>query len=282
MRHLNRQGQSLIQVMISAAVTGILMVAFLSMQSTQQRSTAAIQTFVARNMLQLQLQQALINSSAINYTLSDATDSGNVALKSCLQPIGASCAQTTSPRGFSLYDGTNAKISGSGSSAVLRYDQFGAPCLTASSQCLFEVYTEFSAVCPGGVSPCATPGVTATYTIQLAPGITPVGGTLLKKLVSQPVSLPVNGLGKIAGTCETYTTHSGTILGNAHCWGLAQDAGTTVNCLGGSIYTILGNSEDMISPGETASNGVDLYAGCMEPGPPVTHWCNAGIVGCML
>lgn len=272
----NRQGQSLIQVMLGAALLGILSMAFLSMQSMQQKSQLAVQTGITRNMLQLQLQQALVSNAAISKTLADTADSGNVALKNCMLPSGTTCIQTSS-LGFYLFDPLGNKIAGAGSSSPLRYDYMGSPCTTASPRCLFRVYSSFTSVCPSG-SPCSNPAVTSTFTIDQDPGVTPVGGTPLKPLQSQPIAMGVGVSGQLVGSCEEYTTYSGVVVGNRYCWGLAQDMGTSVNCLGGSVQTDLIRMEDSLTVGEMASNGANLYTACTGG---TQNWCAVTLKGCV-
>jgi hypothetical protein len=195
---MNRQnGQSLIQAMVGMAVMAIGMLAFMQMQGVQQTSAISNQTLISRNLLQLQLQQLLANNAALTRTTNDSNpaDVGNQSLKSCIQIVGTSCNQTVGPVGFYLFDPLGNKITGAGNAAPIRYDYRGSLCnpQVASPQCLFEVYTEYIATCPSGVSPCSAPFVTATFTIQQSPGITPIGKTPLKPLKSGAIPLTTSG-----------------------------------------------------------------------------------------
>ena len=186
---------------MSFGVVGVIAVGLISAQVQTQNTSLVIQTMAARNLLQIQLQQSLINPGAVNQTLLD-TSAGNVALKNCLRHSGNSCVQITD-NGFYLLDPSGSRVSGSGSSAALLYDYTGAQCAVASSQCLFQVFTTYTARCPGA-TPCSNPTVTAKYTIQQAPGITPAGGIPLKKLTSQTIVINDSGSGGagiIGGTC---------------------------------------------------------------------------------
>ncbi len=190
MLQLGRRGQSLVQVMVGMGVMTVAMTAFMAMQSYQQKMMLNNQSVMARNLLQLRIERYLGDPSSLTKTLATNVNTG---LISCLKsPV--SCTQTTAPQGFNLIDATNTKIAGSvaftssatATSAVL-YDYNGAPCTTPSPQCLFQAYTTYSATCPSGTSPCPNPSVTAQYTVAQAPGITPVGGTPLKTVTSQPI-----------------------------------------------------------------------------------------------
>lgn len=190
---LNQSGQSLIQVVIMVGVMGVVMMGFVSMQSAQQKMTMGTQTAISRNALQLQLQQTLVSAGAMARTMAYADDPGNLALKECLHPSGNSCVQTNSPQGFFLIDATGSKIAGAGSKAPVLYDYTGTPCQTANSQCLFQVYTQYTATCPNNASPCSSPSVTATYTISQDPKVTPPGGVALKTVTGPSILLSAVG-----------------------------------------------------------------------------------------
>jgi hypothetical protein len=232
----NRFGQSLIQVMIAAAVMAILIVQQMSMQAAQQKAAVATQTVISRNMMQIQLQQNLVSPISMQNTLADVTDPGNVALATCLQPVGNSCVQTTAAQGFYLIDVLKNKVAGSGSSSPLLYDYNGALCTTPSPQCLFQVFTTYSAVCPGGVSPCSNPIVTGMYTIQQNPAVTnPVGGTPLRVVTSQPIPLTSSGFnGKFQIINQLLPTSIPNGLDQTWNWPSAwPDTNYAVVCQGG-------------------------------------------------
>lgn len=177
--------------MIAAVIMGVIMMAFVSMQSNQQKSQSTAQALISRNMLQLVLQANVVNPVALQKTLQDTTHAGNVALKNCLQPSGASCQQTSAPVGFVLYDDAGTAIAGEGASAPILYDDAGARCPTASAKCIFQIFTTFNARCPAA-SPCANPSVTAVYTLQVPPQ---AGTTPLKTIQSQSIPVVYNGGG---------------------------------------------------------------------------------------
>jgi Tfp pilus assembly protein PilE len=184
-----QKGQSLVQVMVAAVIMGIVMMSFLSMQSNQQKAQSSAQSQVTRNMLQILMQQTFLDQAALTKAIEDTTHAGNVALKKCLQPSGATCDQTASPQGFVLYDNSGTPIAGAGSSAPILYDDNGSPCAAAAPKCIFQIYVTYSALCPGGTSPCSNPSVTASYTIQSSTGINPKGGTPLKPIQSQAIPI---------------------------------------------------------------------------------------------
>ena len=76
-----------------------------------------------------------------------------------------------------------------GSSAPILYHDNGSPCAAAAPKCIFQIYVTYSALCPGGTSPCSNPSVTASYTIQSGTGINPKGGTPLKPIQSQAIPI---------------------------------------------------------------------------------------------
>lgn len=201
MRRLDQSGFSLIQVLVAAGIMSMTVMAFLAMQSVQSKSNVSTQTLISRNLLQLQIQQALVNPGAIMKSMAD-TSSGNVELKKCLVPTGNSCTQTSAPAGFVLIDAQGTRISGGSPSDPARYDHTGAPCSSAGSRCLLEVYTEYQATCRNGTSPCSNADVLAKYTIRQAPGVTAIGGTPLAPYTSPQITLSAIGTGgTVSGEC---------------------------------------------------------------------------------
>jgi Tfp pilus assembly protein PilV len=177
--------------MVAAGIMSIVMMGFLSMQTVQQRSMLVVQTSISRNMLQLQLQQALVSSAALTNT---QKYSNNTAFANCYAPgTGTTCMAGTNLPFDLLGPMGSAPIAGAGSGSKVYYDYTGAPCTTPSPQCLFQVYATYNASCASGTS-CDTPtALTAQYTIQQVPGITPVGGTPLKTLTSSAIALSTSG-----------------------------------------------------------------------------------------
>jgi hypothetical protein len=189
---IGKKGQSLIQVLVAAAMLSVLMLSFMSFQQWQQKTILSSQAVMSRNFLQLRVERYLLDPTLLNKTFSDP-GLGNVALNNCINGFGSppviSCAAATG-KGFSLVDPWGVRIAGTSIVDPVRYDYSGAPCAVASAQCLFAVYTTYSATCPAA-SPCSNPIVTAQYNIDQAPGITPVGGMPLKNVAGQP--LPLRG-----------------------------------------------------------------------------------------
>jgi hypothetical protein len=218
------------------------------------------QTVITKNMLQLQLQQALLSPATLAKTVADTSDPGNVTLAKCLS--GAACTATTAT-GFVLFDPMGNKISGTPAQPLL-IDYSGASCAAASAQCLFQVITTYAASCPVA-SPCTNANVTATYSIQQAPGISPVGGTMQKPISSQPISLSAASTGnfgfKLVYLSSSRYNPPGSV--GIYTW---VDLGQSFSVAYASCMWPNGNSD--CSASVTAVNGTKVQIWVTANNPP--------------
>lgn len=210
-RPRNEGGQSLISVLMGVALTSIILLGIASMQSSMQKAAAATQTLISRNMIQLIIQQSLLKASS----LTNNTMINDTVLMTCV--YGGNCTAVSSPgNNFKLYDPQGNQVAGlDGGGNPIRYDYTGALCTVASPQCIFEVLTTYTATC-SGPSPCVNAQVAATFTIQQTAGITPVGGTPLKKISNTSPLLspqgPTKAFVRFDGTTCTVLNASCTLL----------------------------------------------------------------------
>lgn len=202
---LFKNGFSIVSSLASIAILSIVMVSMASMFNMQQKLIAYNQTLFTRNMLIIQLQQAIINPKSWKRTKEDNLDAGNVWLTKCLEPNGNSCTQTSSSHGFIFYDGIGNKLSGSGPASPLYYSYSGEPCSAPSSTCLFSVYTLFMAKCSFGTT-CSNPNVSISFSINQIDGIHPIGGKSIGDYSSSYIPVTVN---KPLVSCNGPQTYGG-------------------------------------------------------------------------
>ena len=175
-RPRNEFGFSTIQLLILAAIVGILMGAFAELLNSQLHSSKALQTISGRDQLRSALQNYISDPAALlNSAYNPDNATGNFS--SCVLRTG--CATTSGP--FALYDGgpatnpTDANyqkvgVTGAGNKVtpynpllglgIAFFDIYGKICPATvtnfSSTCVYKVETDFSATCAGGGG-CAAP-----------------------------------------------------------------------------------------------------------------------------
>lgn len=188
----NNDGQVLIQVLLAMGVFAFLIASFMNMVSSQRKDIKYNQALTARGLLELRLEKYLTNSAALQKTR-QLTFDGNIKFNACYSSVGAVCTQSLQPTGFQLVDPSGAVVGGGSPSAPIRYNSRGEICPTVTDDCFFEVYTYFTAACPGGAATCARPSsFNATYSIQQAANANPLGGMVMKTFASSlmPVGAP--------------------------------------------------------------------------------------------
>lgn len=250
-------GFTLIEVLIAASLTVVVMMGVASMYSAQQRNVVNNQTVMTRNFLQIQLDRYLADEHALARTLAytGTGGAGNVALANCYSPSGAVCQQTSS-QGFVLLDATGAIISGTSSSPA-RYDYTGKSCTTPNAACLFEVFTEFKSTCPNppGTTPCSAPDVlSATYTIRQSPNVKkPVGGVDIKAASRTfPFAIGSSGSYKPIYKCPLMYSYDCNDSDVCHTTCLGQlQMGATCAYRGNAGYAVIQNCDQvgLLKPG---------------------------------
>ncbi|MBS1971294.1 MAG: hypothetical protein JSU04_13380 [Bdellovibrionales bacterium] len=186
-------GQVLIQVLLAMGIFAFLIASFMSMVSSQRKDIKYNQALTARGLLELRLEKYLTNSAALDKTRKLTSFEGNVKFNACYSSTGTVCTQTLQPAGFQLVDPNGTVVAGGSPDAPIRYNSRGEICPAVSDDCLFEVFSYFTAACPGGTATCSRPSsFNATYTIQQAAGANPLGGLVMKTFTSSlvPVGSP--------------------------------------------------------------------------------------------
>ncbi len=232
-------GFTLIEVMIAMGLVGFTALVFMTMQSDQNKQIQGMRLAMSRDSIKAQADRYVTDSGTIQTSLDpakfpSAANPGNQLLNFCLNGNGSATSCPTGSTGlfpnccvamsggspvytdFYLADPGDPSPSGkrvfSGilqpTTAPARYDLGGAPCTTASSQCILQLSTSFVAQCPSGASSCAQASQISTrYTLGPAPGFQPAGGPIPKTIVSTPGVIGSGGIGSL--TC-TVVSVSGT------------------------------------------------------------------------
>lgn len=184
---LSNKGQALIQVIIAMGVFAFLIVSFMNAVSNQRKDIKFNQALIARNLLEMRMEKYLGSSGSINYTRTSTASVGNVKFANCYTAGGASCEATSAPVGFVLFDPNGTAVSGASPNNPVRYTSRGEICNPGNNDCVFDVYTTFTASCPGGAPTCASPNnLSATFTIAQTEGVTAFGGFTFKTITSAP------------------------------------------------------------------------------------------------
>lgn len=214
-KHLKNDGQVLIQVLLAMGIFAFLIASFMSMVSSQRKDIKYNQALTARGLLELRLEKYLSNGAALDKTRKLTFD-GNIKFNACYSSAGSVCTQSLQPTGFQLADPSGTIVGGGSPSAPIRYNSRGEICPVANDDCLFEVYTYFTAACPGGAATCARPSsFNATYSIQQAANANPMGGLVMKTFASSfvPVGSPPYNLTNFT---RSFANGTGTFPIGAH------------------------------------------------------------------
>jgi hypothetical protein len=214
-RILKNDGQVLIQVLLAMGIFAFLIASFMSMVSSQRKDIKYNQALTARGLLELRLEKYLTNSAALEKTR-QLTFEGNVKFNACYSSTGTVCTQSLQPTGFQLVDPTGTVVAGGSANAPIRYNSRGEICPVANDDCLFEVFSYFTAACPGGTATCARPSsFNASYTIQQSANANPLGGLVMKTFASSlvPVGSPPYNLTSFT---RSFADGTGTFPIGAH------------------------------------------------------------------
>ncbi|WP_413290483.1 hypothetical protein [Bdellovibrio sp. HCB337] len=186
-RFRNNKGQALIQVIIAMGIFAFLIVSFMNAVSSQRKDIKFNQAMIARNLLEMRMEKYLGSSGSLTFTRNSTASLGNVKFAGCYTAGAALCEATTTPVGFILYDPNGVAVSGASVNSPVRYTSRGEICNPGNNDCVFDVYTTFTAICPGGTATCASPiNLSATFTISQTPGVTAFGGFTFKTVTSAP------------------------------------------------------------------------------------------------
>lgn len=280
---LRRNGQSLIQVLISIGITGILLLVMMSMFSQQNTEVRALKEKLAVTDFQQQLIRSFSDGTLCRHLLVSA---GPLTFNSTYATAGAA------NRPFINLNRDTIPVSA----------QPGAPPLATAGEPASLVASTLTIATNAFLPPAfqvtniqgTSSGSTGVYTAnfqvnfdqtKLVRALVPASTQITILTSSSGTTQTITGCfgekpPSIVGTCEAYQNYAGTYLGNVGCWGLAQDLGNDVSCLGGSVKRTLNVMEDKTSPGEKTSNGVDIYSGCLASSP--NRFCSVSIIGCVL
>lgn len=152
----SQSGQTIISVLMGAVITSSLMFAILGFMQTITQNRSKVQTDLGMNLIDLRFKQFFSNKTLIYNMLTqsknDIAHTENQELFKCLTSTLTCTASINS--GFYFKDTNNMSIAGIKVTDPIRYDVFGNICQTASTECIFEVSTSYTATCPGTSTTC--------------------------------------------------------------------------------------------------------------------------------
>lgn len=212
-------GFSLIELLIGLsifAISSLAMATLMAQQFTQIQTMRMIRTRDALKanadmyISSTQIVQASLKSDSFSY----ASNLGNQTLERCANgngtatacPVGSSgvfpkcCVAMSSgaqvKHEFNLVDVTDSSATNkrafSGVTAnPSRYDIEGVPCLVASKSCMFQLSSNFSAVCPTASDATCEKAdfINTSYTLEPAAGVDSLIGPKMKPIISHPVAV---------------------------------------------------------------------------------------------
>jgi prepilin-type N-terminal cleavage/methylation domain-containing protein len=216
---LNRAGFTLIEIMIAAAIMGVLVMGFTEFVARQNLVIKGTRALAERDALVNRLSRIAGNPVALTNSANDATNSSN-QFHDCVLGggSGTACNMATcsaaAPCGLTLLDSTaptGIKVAGPPNNPQY-YDLTGAPCTPFSpkdSNCAIQAIAQYYPNCGVAGSPCSMArDITVKYTIQQTPGILLAAGPTMQPASNTVVSMIPLGGGQI-GAWATFSTVSG-------------------------------------------------------------------------
>lgn len=257
--HSNPSGFALTGAMVGFGLLGTLAMGFATLVHGQNAQIQGLRLSMSRDSIKSLADRFAADMNTIQTSLdsskfADSTSLGNQLLNFCLNgpPAGATSCPTGSTGTF-----PNCCIATSGGAPVftdfyladpgdpsptskrrlagilqpssdpVRYDIYGSPCSSASTQCILQLSTSFVAQCPGGAAACSQASlVSVRYTLGQASGFNPPAGIPLRTIISNPTAVPT-------GTAPTAQARAWAIFNGGY------HAPCSPDCMIYSSYNVL-------------------------------------------
>jgi prepilin-type N-terminal cleavage/methylation domain-containing protein len=159
----NNRGFSLIEIMISAGVLGIMVTALSSYLVSTTQGLSRAEKKAVLNVIYEGVRVTATTPSALAYSVNNGI-LGNRVISNCVNPVKSCPSQATNSRKqdtFNLYDSSGTKIAGKKSNPQ-GYDWNGDTCVPGSKKCLWGAVAYYWATCPPSNPATTKPANTCT------------------------------------------------------------------------------------------------------------------------
>lgn len=202
----NLRGFTLVELLIAAGILAILAIVssqfFVNLQLNQQQTRAQ----VSREQIRNELERIAGTVSAIKLSRDKRDASGsliNPQFSNCFNIVGGNpTCLSASKQPFTLFTSQGEQISGPEGGNPFRLTIDGVPCgvgSEASTQCPFEVSTNFTPDCGGAISCTRDKSFTIEFTVRISNAATVPARLKILKPATGKVTIGVSKLFEVAG-----------------------------------------------------------------------------------